>query len=125
MVHFSSVFPMKRLTLEILLVESEEFRIDRTRPTRRGKKYKTVDQALVDVRESVQLKTKSDLLNTLTHQSLPTEFDTMQLAEAIGKPRWFAQKVAYCLRETEAIQLASKRGNNLIYRFCSRRRKAA
>ncbi len=119
LVHFTSVFPMRRLILEVLLVETEELRIDRERPSRRGKKYKTLDQRLTSVDDATQLCTKSDLVRLLPHTKLPKVFDTSQLAEAIARPRWFAQKVAYCLRETGAAKIAGKAGNSLQYSLMS------
>ena len=116
LVHFVSVFPRKRLTLEVALIEAEETRVDRKRPTRRRKRYKTVDQSLVDVVESVELRTARDLLDWIPVDSLPTPFDTAELGQAIERPRWFAQKVAYCLRMTGAIKNDGKRGNAQLYR---------
>lgn len=127
LVHFSSVFPMERLTLEVALIEAEEIRVDRAQPTRRGKRYVTIDQRLVDVQERLELRTLDDLLGQLPMGELPEVFDTTQLGAVLSRPRWFARKVAYCLRETKAIQLAGKRGNSLVYSLMgaatSKRRK--
>ena len=41
---------------------------------------------------------------------------TADLAEAMGQPRWLAQKLAYCLRESGAAELCGKAGNALLYR---------
>lgn len=125
LVHFSSVFPRQRLTLEVVLIEAEEVRIDRKRPTRRGRRYTSLDQRLVDVLGSLQLRTRTDLLRQLPLETLPNPFCTAELAAALGKPRWFAQKVAYCLRETGAVKLHGKRGNSLIYKYSARVRRNA
>lgn len=123
LVHFSSVFPRRRLVLELVLVETEELRLDRERPTRRGKRYKTIDQRLVGVEASTELTSKSDLVRLLPYLAIPKVFDTSQLAKAIGRPRWFAQKVAYCLRETGAAKIAGKDGNSLQYSLMNVRPK--
>jgi hypothetical protein len=115
LVHFSDVFPSERLELEFLLVEAEELRIDRKAPTRRRKKYSLLDQRLLDVLETVRLRTIEDLLNQVPLAALPIPFDTAELAAAMQRPRWFAQKVAYCLRKTGGVALAGKRGNSLLY----------
>lgn len=125
LVHFSTVFPRKRLTLEIVLIEAEEIRVDRKRPSRRGKKFHSVDQLLVAVNDSVELRTNADLLRQLPLHALPKPFDTAELAAAIQKPRWFAQKVAYCLRTTGAANQAGKRGNSQLYRVPTPRKKRA
>ena len=123
LVHFSTVFPRARLTLEIALIEAEEVRLDRKRPTRRGVRHRTIDQRLVEVIDSVELRTKNDLLELLPYTALPTEFDTAELGAAMDRPRWFAQKVAYCLRHTGVAKLVGKRGNSQLYRLTKKRRK--
>lgn len=124
-VHFSTVFPLRRLTLEIVLIEAEETRVDRPKPTRR-KKYSPIDQQLIQVHESIELRTKADLVRQLPVEHLPMPFDTAELAAAMQRPRWFAQKVAYCLRVTGAAKLAGKRGNSQLYRVSRPRvRKSA
>jgi hypothetical protein len=124
LVHFSTVFPLKRLTLEVVLIEAEEVRIDRVvAKRRRGKRYITIDQRLTSVQASVELRTLKDLLNLLPLEGLPATFDTAELAQAIERPRWFAQKVGYCLRTTGAAELAGKRGNSQLYRLLKKRRR--
>ncbi len=126
LVHFSTVFPQKRLTLEVVLIEAEEVRMDRKLvKRRRGKRYITIDQRLTTVLASVELKTLKDLLKLLPLASLPPIFDTAELALAIERPRWFAQKVGYCLRKTGAAELAGKRGNAQLYRILNPRRRLA
>ena len=117
LVHFGTVFPHSKLTLEVVLIEAEEIRIDRLKPTRRrrAKRYKTLEQSLVCIENSFQFTKFSDLLALLPIQDLPQPFDTADLATAMGKPRWFAQKVAYCLRQAGAATLVGKRGNSQLY----------
>lgn len=122
LVHFSNVFPARRLCLELLLVDIEEIRIDRARPTRRGKRYKTIDQRLTEAYTGHELRNKSDLVRLLPYEQLRGNFNTSQLAAAIGRPRWFAQKVAYCLRETSAAKIAGKQGNSLVYKMMTVRK---
>lgn len=123
MVHFSTVFPHKRLKLEILLVDAEETRVDRQPRRRRGKNYKSLDVSLIEVNSSVTLGSLSDLLQRLPMEQLPAPFDTSHLAAALERPRWFAQKVAYCLRQMNAIELAGKRGNSVLYKLATKSRK--
>ncbi len=124
LVHFSSVFPMRRLTLEFVMIESEETRIDRKNPKRRGKKYVALDQVLTGVYDSITLHRASDLLALIPTCNLPPVFDTADLAKAIERPRWFAQKVAYCLRQTGLVKPDGKRGNSQLYRWVALCRKA-
>jgi hypothetical protein len=126
LVHFAKVFPRKRLTLEIALIEAEEIRVDRPRgKRRRSKPYRQVDIRLVELIDTLSLKTNADILRLLPVSQLPQPFDTAQLAAALERPRWFAQKIGYCLRNTGAAELAGKRGNSQLYRIRGRQRSAA
>ena len=115
LVFFSNVFPMKRLTLEFVLIESEEHRIDRKNPRRRAKQYVSLDQKLVSVGQSLEFSTARDLLTLVPLELLPNPFDTAHLAAALQRPRWFAQKVTYCLRQTGIAKVAGKAGNSQLY----------
>ncbi len=117
LVHFGQVFPHPKLTLEVVLIEAEEIRIDRAKPSRRrrAKRYQTLEQSLVNVQSRVEFVKLADLLKHLPIEHLPQPFDTAELAAALSRPRWFAQKVAYCLRQSGAARLAGKRGNNQLY----------
>jgi hypothetical protein len=118
LIHFTQVYPHPQLTLELLFVESIETRIDTPRRGRR-KQYKTLDVDLVrvpDPSEAVVLATLGDLWQLLGNPRLPKRFDTQQLADAIGEPRWFAQQIAYVLRSCGATKACDERGNAIIYR---------
>lgn len=119
LVYFTSVFPHERLTLETVLVEVEELRIPgrgkRRRRRRSGSEFQTEDQRLVRVVDSHSYQAAADLWRLLPKR-LPKEFHTGQLAERMDKPRWLAQRIAYCLRQTGAAEAVGKRGNAVIYR---------
>lgn len=113
LIHFCRVFPHDRLTIELALVEIEEWRtIQRRRRTRKG--YDVRDRKLVAVHERLQLRTATDLLDLLPAR-LPQSFDTKALAELLDVPRWRAQQIAYCLRHCGAVQATGRRGNAWQY----------
>ncbi len=115
LVHFCTVFPCKRLTLEVLMIEAEETRIDRTPKRRRGKPYQTIDIRMTKVCESLKFQSIQDLVMCLPSEQLPSTFDTGELARILDRPRWFAQKVAYSLRMMGAIETVSRRRNAHMY----------
>lgn len=116
LVYFGTIFPHPKLILEVVLIEAQETRIDRAHPSRRrGKRYRTLEQTLVGIESRFEFVKLSDLLALLPLGELPQPFDTAELAAAMGKPRWFAQKVAYCLRQAGAATLVGKRGNSQLY----------
>lgn len=126
LVHFTSVFPHRRLTLEVLLVDIEEFRYPGHGRRRRWRKgdHQREDQHLVEVGDSHTFRTARDLWR-LAPSRLPKPFHTGHLAERLGVDRWVAQRMAYCFREMDAIRQVGKQGNALLYERAVKRRKSA
>jgi hypothetical protein len=124
LVHFTRVFPHRRLTLEVLLVEIDEYRYPGhgRRRWRRENDHVVADQKLTSVVEVHQFRTRADLCRLLP-ASLPQPFHTGHLADGLGVERWIAQRMAYCLRETGAIQSVGKLRGAWLYK--ARRAKAA
>jgi hypothetical protein len=122
LVYFTRVFPHRRLTLEVPLVEVEERRYPGHGRRRRWRKNDFVveDQRLVRVLEERSFRTTADLWSLLP-DGLPTPFHTGHLAEATGSARWIAQRVAYCLVKTGATREVGKTGNARLYKRVARR----
>ena len=81
-----------------------------------------MDRKLRTVNERLSLRTAKDLL-TFLPDTLPQEFTTADIACRADIPRWLAQKMAYCLRKTAAVNMVGKRGNAVLYALPRRRRK--
>jgi hypothetical protein len=116
LVHFVTIFPHPLLTLEVLLTVQEEQRVPCKMTRFRGKNYRVTDRKLTSVQERYVLRNVEDLRKLLP-AALPQPFTTEDLAVCAAIPRWLAQKVAYCLRKTEAVQSAGKRGHALLYQI--------
>lgn len=124
LVHFCNVFPHKRLTLELAFVEIEEHRLPPLKRRWSRKKYRVEDRSLLEVHDRVQLVHATDL-NGLFPNGLPSgQFTTAELAKQIGEPRWVAQKIAYCLRKTGAVDVVGKNRNAIVYEEASAGRAA-
>ena len=122
LVYFTRVFPHPRLTLEVVLVEIEEFRHPghgRRRRWRRGD-HIVGDQRLVSVGESMLLRAAADLVRLLPAR-LPARFHSGDVAERLGIDRNVAQRIVYCLREMKAVEQVGKQGNALVYRLAGRK----
>ena len=118
LIYFTSCFPHPNLTLEIALVDIEEWRYPgQGKRRRRGKgQFIVEDQHLIEVHARHALSTGEDLYKLLD-VSLPEPFHTGHLAEALGVKRQIAQRIAYCLRETGTTSQVGKQGNTLLYEF--------
>jgi hypothetical protein len=123
LVNFVTVFPHPRLTINVLLTAQEEYRVPAAKRRWRSKGYRVQDRRLVEVLETHVLRTADDLL-ALVPESLPCGFSTADLATTCRQPRWLAQKMAYCLRRIDAIELTGKSGNSCLYRRVLGRRAA-
>lgn len=116
LVHFTRAFPHPQLALELVLVDVVEHRVPGRGRRRRWRRndFVVADQELVEVHQRQTLRTAADLLTLLDCQ-LPATFDTGELAEAVGCRRFEAQRIAFCLREMQAIRKIGKHGNAWIY----------
>ncbi|MBT8486177.1 MAG: hypothetical protein HKO59_11615 [Phycisphaerales bacterium] len=120
LVHFTRVFPHPNLTVEVAMVDVEEWRYPGhgRRRRRRPTDFVVEDQRLVRVDRCARLHDADDLIGLLPGD-LPSPFDTADLAATLGVARGVAQRVAYCLRETGAVATAGKQGNAWLYRRCA------
>ncbi len=116
LVFFTRVFPHRRLTLRIPLIEIEECRFPWKRRNRRRGQFRIQDQHLLDVVGENVYRTADDLRRLLP-PDLPSEFGTLELSQGLDVERWVAQRIAYCLRETGCTRVAGKQGNSIRYRF--------
>jgi hypothetical protein len=126
LVYFTRVFPHRHLSLEVPLVDIEEWRYPghgRRRRRRQGD-FQVEDQRLVAIRQLHQFRTGRDLAGLIPAE-LPSPFHTGHLAQLLGIDRWFAQRIAYCFRKMDVTEEVGKKGNARLYRFPRRVRAAA
>ncbi|MHC4561415.1 MAG: hypothetical protein ACYS8X_01430, partial [Planctomycetota bacterium] len=102
-------------SLEVLITHEEDVRKNRRKRSWRGKDWSACERRLLDVIDRWVFETPDDLADLLP-PDLPDAFTTADIATGLAKPRWLAQKMAYCLRECGAIAIDGKRGNAAVYR---------
>ena len=106
------VFPHANLDLEILGVTIDEVRL----PRRRRPGYAVADRRLGEIHGTTSLVRAADLWSLLPASCHGRDtFTTRDLAERLGRPLGFAQRVAYCLRLTGAARVVGRAGNRRIY----------
>jgi len=115
LVHFVGVFPHPRLELEVVFTLQEEHRVSVRKRRWRGPDFRVTDRLLVGIEGRSTLKDCGDLVRLLP-AGLNEVFSTEELAKAARMPRWLAQKMAYCLRKTGAVETVGKRKNAWLYR---------
>ena|SRR5215471_1411366 len=114
LVSFPDLLKCPNFSIEVVSLQEEQLRYyDTPRP---GKKrtWRIVERKLLRVLERYLFDAPSDLWQ-LIPSSLPDPFETSQLASVVGRPRWFAQKIAYCLRHCGATRAIGKQGNSVVY----------
>lgn len=117
LIYFTSVFPHDNLVLEVAMVNVEQTRVPAGKKRRRwGKDYRVQDVSLEEVCSTLELRTARDLYNLVGMKAVEQSFTTKQIAEATGRPRWFAQKIAYVLKHTAAIEAVGRDRSGIIYR---------
>jgi hypothetical protein len=111
LVGLARVFPHPGLEIEVLGVAIDEVRV----PRRRWPGYAVVDRRLRDVVAAFTLRDEADLWALLPDPP-DGPFTTRELADRLGRPLPFAQRVAYCLRLSGAVETVGKAGNRRVYR---------
>lgn len=101
-------------SLEVVLIEVEEVRRDDGQGSFWRHGWSIDDRRLLAVNDSVVFESPGDYA-ALLPDGLPDPFTTRDLADALDKPVWLAQKMAYCLREMDVLEIAGKKGNAYLY----------
>jgi hypothetical protein len=114
LVSFPELIAHPRLSLEVLLVHSEEVRRFDGRRGRRRKGWVIEERRLLEVVDGLRIDNPDDLARWLPHE-IPQQFTTAELARALRRHRRLAQQMAYCLRRAGVIEVVGKQGNALVY----------
>jgi hypothetical protein len=101
-------------TIEILMTNEEELWVNDGKGSWRRKGWSIQDRRLLKVVDRITLTTPADLRSMLPH-SLPQPFTTGDLAKSIQIRRSLAQKMAFCLRQSEVITISGKQGQSYLY----------
>jgi hypothetical protein len=104
--------------LEVVLVDAEEYLIDDGRGSWRRRGWSVHDRRLVEVVERRVFTSPRDFIDLLP-EGLPPEFTARQLAKAAGLRIRLAQKMVYCLRRMNAVEVCGRRGRANLYRVPS------
>lgn len=127
LIYFTRTFPHPNLSLDVLLVDIEEWRYPRPRRARFSRKnYIVEDQKLLAIHDTIPIGAAIDL-RRLIACPLCEPFHTANLAEGLDIPRWRAQRIAYVLRKSGAVEAIGKQRGAWLYRWqtAAERRRSA
>lgn len=116
LVSFPSLLTHDNFTLEILFIKEEEVR---TFDRRRGwckHGWVTQERRLLDVVNSLRIE-KPDDLKILLPNNLPNTFTTEDVSVTLGRSKWFAQKMIYCLKKMGVIEKIGSKNRFYLYRI--------
>ena len=105
------------LTLEVWLVSIDKFQEHNPKARRGRGGWSTVDKRLREVEARHRFETTDDLV-ALMPAGLPERFTTADIATTGGMSRDAAQKLAYCLRALEKIEVTDRSKAGYLYRWC-------
>ena len=114
LVSFPDLIAEPNFSLEVLLIEEEVVRRKTPPRGRWRKEWGLVERRLIDIVESHRFESPDDLADLLP-PGLPEKFDTRELSDLMARPRWLAQKVAYCLLAAGVLRSVGKAGNARLY----------
>jgi len=104
----------KNLIIEVLLTKEEEIWCEDGKGSWRRKGASRWDRRLLEVVESIELKTREDLLSFLP-KGLKIPFSNKELALKMGEPVRMVRKFTYCLRKCGLLREVGKNGNELLF----------
>lgn len=104
----------KNLSIEVLLVDVEETRCQDGRGSWRRKGNSIVDRRLIGVFDSIRFDSLEDFKGIIP-DGIEQPFSNKSLARAMAIPVSVAQKITYCYRRMDIIELCGKKGNELLF----------
>jgi hypothetical protein len=117
LIYFTRVFPNDNLVLELPHVHVEQIRVPFRRHRRRWRKdYQVQDVNLEHIESTMELRSPRDLFTLVGIDPNSDAFTTEDIARITGRPRWFAQKIAYVLKHTAAIKPIGRNRAGIFYR---------
>jgi hypothetical protein len=116
LVHMPNLIKDRNFSLEVLLIEEEEVRCNDGRGSWRRRGVSVKDRKLLNVFDRIVFEDSRDFLEFLPKQ-LDGYFTNKVFASKLGISIRLAQKITYCLRKMDAISIAGKKKNELLFQI--------
>jgi hypothetical protein len=105
----------ENFSFEVLLTHEEEIQQKDGKGSWRRKGWSIYDRRLLEVVDRRLFSCPADYA-ALLPPGLPSTFTSADLARCLSKPRYLAQRMAYCLRKMDVLSITGKTGNSLLYK---------
>lgn len=115
LVHMPTLLDHPRLSLELIFVHMEEWRVFDAKRAWRRNHWVVAERRLASVLDIQRFNDMSELFDAVSSE-LAEQMTTRSIATGLGITRRLAQKVAYCFRQAGVIEASGKKGNAVIYR---------
>jgi hypothetical protein len=106
------------LTLEVVFIREDEVWTQPQHGKRRTWRHGgwvRHDRRLIEVLDQQVLQSPDDF-RALLPVSIPNTFTNLELAKALGQPRYLAERMSYSLRQMGMLENAGKRGRSMLFR---------
>ena len=114
LVSFPELLLNPNFSLDVVLIQEEDVRRYNGKRGWRRRGLVTEERRLLKVVEQRLFEKPTDV-GALIPKGLSKLFTTSDLAEAMKRPRWFAQKMTYCLRKMMVIVQVGKQDRSVLY----------
>ena len=114
LIRIPSLFANGNLSVEVLMIETEEIWCNDGRGSWRRKGASIEDRKLIRVLERKTFRNKTDFLRVLP-RDLPDPFSNRNLAESLGIPLNQSRKMTYALRKMGAITHVGDTGKQMLF----------
>ncbi|MDD2430141.1 MAG: hypothetical protein PHD88_04595 [Firmicutes bacterium] len=114
-VYIAEILPHPNLTVELLLIQEEEIRVDDGKGSWRRKGVSIKEHHLLNVLDKLTLNSEEDYLAFLP-ESLEDTFTNRDLAKIGRLNLALARKISYTLRKMGLIKVKKQKGNKNYYK---------
>jgi hypothetical protein len=114
LVMISNIVGDENFSLEVLLIDEEEVRCNDGKGSWRRRGVSIKERRLLQVNSRILFQNKDDYLKMLP-DSLNQVFTNRELSKLAKIPLRAARQITYCLRKSDTILLAPKRGRELAF----------
>jgi len=114
LIRIPNLFAKGNLSIEVLMIETEETWINNGKGSWRRKGASIEDKKLIHVYETETFENKTDFLKIMP-KNLPNPFSNRNLAESLGIPINQSRKITYSLRKIGTITHVGNNRNQMLF----------